>query len=124
MSKQQVQGQVASVRWDPRAFGCLLWDTWAQADAYVDDEFAATDCAFGDGARPEVRLRPHRHRRDRAVSDPGCAAGEASLHPASVQDLDALVLQGGGDSAPHDALALVSVEPNRVLTCKLPPAAP
>ena len=135
MNKLQVEGQVASVCGNPRAFGRLLWDIWAQADCYDDDEFAATDSAFGDGAWPNLRVRTHRHRRDHAVSDPVCAAGEAALHPAPVQALHRLVLhgadqglndpdtaaikeplfcggcerkvlQGGGDSAPRAALSL------------------
>ncbi len=88
-----------SVRGDRRAFTRILWDTWAPAGWYDDDEFAATAQAFDNDDWPDITLHSYRHRWGHAAADLHYAADEAALHPAPVLDVPTLVLHGAADGA-------------------------
>ena len=90
-----------SVREDRRAFTRLLWDTWAPAGWYDEDEFAATASAFDNDDWPDVTLHSYCHRWGYAPSDPAYAGDEAALHPAPVLDVPTLILHGGADGVNH-----------------------
>ena len=87
-----------SVREDRRAFARIMWDTWAPAGWYDEQEFEATAAAFDNDDWPDVTLHSYRHRWGHAPSDPHYAADEAALHPAPVLDVPTLVLHGAVDT--------------------------
>ena len=90
-----------TVREDGRAFAKIMWDTWAPAGWYSEEEFAATAAAFDNGDWADVTLHSYRHRWGHAPSDPYYAADEAALHPAPVLDVPTLVLHGAADTVNH-----------------------
>lgn len=90
-----------TVREDGRAFAKIMWDTWAPAGWYSEEEFAATAAAFDNADWADVTLHSYRHRWGHAPSDPYYAADEAALHPAPVLDVPTLVLHGAADTVNH-----------------------
>jgi pimeloyl-ACP methyl ester carboxylesterase len=94
-----------SVHDDRRAFARIMWDTWAPAGWYDEDEFLATAQAFDNPDWPDVTLHSYRHRWGHAPGDPYYAADEAALHPAPVLGVPTLVLHGAADTVNHPDLS-------------------
>lgn len=90
-----------AVREDRRGFTRMMWDTWAPADWYTNDEFDATAAAFDNDDWADVVLHSYRHRWGWAPGDPACAADEAALQVAPVLQVPTLVLHGAADSCNH-----------------------
>lgn len=90
-----------TVREDRRAFARIMWDTWAPAGWYAQDEFEATAQAFDNDDWPDVTLHSYRHRWGHAPGDTHYAADDAALDPAPVLDLPTLVLHGTADTVNH-----------------------
>lgn len=89
------------VREQRRAFARIMWDTWAPAGWYDEEEFEATAQAFDNDDWPDITLHSYRHRWGHAAGDPRYATDEAALHPAPVLDVPTLVLHGDADAVNH-----------------------
>ena len=89
------------LRHNRRAFTQWLWDTWAPAGWYRNEEFEATAAAFDGPDWADVVLHSYRHRWAFVDGDPRYASDEAALNPAPVLDVPTLVLHGAQDTCNH-----------------------
>lgn len=89
------------VREKRRDFARIMWDTWAPAGWYAQDEFDTTAAAFDNEDWPDVTLHSYRHRWGHAEGDPRYDADEAAMRPAPVLQVPTLVLHGEEDGVNH-----------------------
>jgi pimeloyl-ACP methyl ester carboxylesterase len=94
------KGQHA-VEQDRRGFTRMMWDTWAPANWYTEQDFDQAAAAFDNPDWASVVLHSYRNRWSFAPGDPAYAADEASLNPAPVLSVPTLVLHGGADTCNH-----------------------
>ena len=86
-----------TVREDRRNFARIMWETWAPAGWFSDQEFNLTADAFENPDWPEVTLHSYLHRWGHAPGDPAYEHDEARLQPAPQLALPTLVLHGAAD---------------------------
>jgi pimeloyl-ACP methyl ester carboxylesterase len=86
---------------DRRAFTRVMWDTWAPAGWYREQDFDEAAQSFDNPDWARVVVHSYRHRWGYAPGDPSYAADEARLHPAPVLSVPTLVLHGGADTCNH-----------------------
>ncbi|MFK4443560.1 pimeloyl-ACP methyl ester carboxylesterase [Caballeronia udeis] len=94
------RGQHA-VEQDRRGFTRMMWDTWAPANWYTEQDYDQAATAFDNPDWASVVLHSYRHRWGFAPGDPAYAADEASLNPAPVLSVPTLVLHGAADTCNH-----------------------
>ena len=82
---------------DRRGFARIMWDNWAPAGWYDEEEFEATAKAFDHPDWVSVVLSSYRHRWGLVAGDPAYDADEAALKPLPVLDTPMLVLHGTED---------------------------
>jgi pimeloyl-ACP methyl ester carboxylesterase len=86
-----------SLAQDRRGFARIMWETWAPAGWYDEEEFEATAKAFDNPDWVSVVLTSYRHRWGLVAGDPAYDADEAALKPLPVLDAPMLVLHGVED---------------------------
>jgi pimeloyl-ACP methyl ester carboxylesterase len=94
------KGQHA-VEQDRRGFTRMMWDTWAPANWYTEQDFDQAAAAFDNPDWARIVLHSYRNRWGFSPRDPAYAADEASLKPAPVLSVPTLVLHGGADTCNH-----------------------
>lgn len=89
------------VKQEPKAFARQMWDIWAPAGWYDEQDFEQAAAAFVGSDWADVVLHSYRHRWGFAEGDPAYAEDEKRLHPAPRLSVPTLVLHGSADTCNH-----------------------